>query len=181
MLRIERKFVESCLLILLLATVFLLSSLSATAQELTNSQRSHDVVASKGEQAAMKHPEAMIPIAPVYKDFMGVTLGMSAEEVRTKLGHLKDKGESQDFFVFSESQSAQIAYDDQGKVIVISVDYVSKGANAPSPETVLGEAVQPKPDGSIYQLKRYPKAGYWVAYNRTAGDDAIVTVTMQKL
>jgi hypothetical protein len=182
MLRIQRKFLESCLLILMLVTLFLLSSISATAQELTNSQRTHDEVASKSEPGEMKQPGAMAnTTSPVYKDFMGVTLGTSADEVRAKLGHLKHKGERQDFFVFSDSQSAQMVYDDQGKVIVISADYVGKDGNAPSPESVLGEVVQAKQDGSIYQLKRYPEAGYWVAYSRTAGDNPIVTVTMQKM
>ncbi len=121
MLRIQRKFIESCLLILMLVT-FLLRSLSATAQELTNSQRTHDEVAT-GERAVMRQPgETAITAAPVYQDFMGVTLGMSADEVRAKLGHLKDKGERQDFFVFSESQWAQTVYDDKGKLTVISVD-----------------------------------------------------------
>jgi hypothetical protein len=182
MLRIQRQFVESCLLILLLVTLFLWSSVSATAQELTNSQRTHDEIASSGERAVIRPPgETAITTAPVYQDFMGVTLGMSADEVRAKLGHLKDKGERQDFFVFSESQSAQTVYDDKGKLIVISVDYVGNDSSAPSPESVLGEAVQAKQDGSIYQLKRYPEAGYWVAYSRTAGDNPIVTVTMQKI
>ena len=182
MLKIQRKFIESCLLILLLTTLFLLVSLSATAQELTNSQATLDAVASKGEPAEMKHPsETAITTAPVYKDFMGVTLGMGTDEVRAKLGHLKDKGEHQDFFVFSESQSAQIVYDDQGRVTVISVDYMSKDDGTPSPVSVLGESVQANPDGSMYQLKRYPAAGYWVAYSRTAGDNPIVTITMQKM
>ena len=52
MLGIQRKFVESCLLILLLATLFLLSTVSATAQELTNSGSSHDEIASRGESPA---------------------------------------------------------------------------------------------------------------------------------
>lgn len=182
MLRIQRKFIESCLLILMLVTLFMLSSVSVTAQELTNSGATHDEIASRGESHAMKQPgETAITNAPVYKDFMGVTLGMSADEVRAKLGNLKDKGERQDFFVFSDSQSAQIAYDDQGKAVVISVDYTSKDSNAPTPESVLGEAVQSKPDGSIHQLKRYPEAGYWVAYSRTAGDDPLITVTIQKI
>ena len=38
MSKIQRKFVESCLLILLLLTLFLLASLSATAEELTKLQ-----------------------------------------------------------------------------------------------------------------------------------------------
>ena len=181
MLRIQRKFIESCLLILMLVTLFLVGSLSATAQELTNSQRTDDEIALKSDRPETKQPGTAKISTPVYKDFMGVTLGMSADEVREKLGHLKNKGERQDFFVFSESQSAQIAYDDKGKAVVISVDYMSKDGNAPTPESVLGEAVQPNPDGSIYQLKRYPEAGYWVAYSRTAGDVPFITVTMQKI
>jgi hypothetical protein len=46
---------------------------------------------------------------------------------------------------------------------------------------VLGVELQAKPDGSMYELKRYPDAGYWVSYNRTAGDKPIVTITMQKI
>lgn len=37
MFKIQRKFVESCLLIMLLITLFLLASLSATAQNRTDS------------------------------------------------------------------------------------------------------------------------------------------------
>jgi hypothetical protein len=99
MLKIQRRFIESCLLVLLVMTLFLLASVSATAQQTTNSQDVHDEIASKGGGAELKQPSKMpITRAPVYKDFMGVTLGMGADEVRAKLGHLKDKGEGQDFF-----------------------------------------------------------------------------------
>lgn len=180
MLKIQRTFIQSCLLILLLTTAFLLLSLSASGQEPAEPQSTDAEIAGRNELAEIRQPNASITTAPVYKDFMGVTIGMDANEVREKLGHLKDKGEHQDFFVFSESQSAQIFYD-QGKVNAISVDYVVKGGGAPTPESVLGEAVQAKPDGSMYELKRYPAAGYWVAYSRTAGESPIVTVTMQKI
>jgi hypothetical protein len=111
---------------------------------------------------------------------MGVKLGMSANEVRQKLHELKNKSDAQDFFVLSDSQTAQVVYDSAGKVVTISVDYTN-GSDAPSPEAVIGEAVQPRADGSVYQLKRYPQAGYWVAYSRTAGDKPMVTVTMQRM
>lgn len=182
MLKVQKTFIDCCLLILLLTTLFLLPSLSATAQEPADSQSTDSELASGKNPAEMIRPkDRTIAPAPVYKDFMGVTLGMEADEVRAKLGHLKNKGERQDFFVFSESQSAQILYDGQGKVTVISVDYVNKDDGTPSPESVLGEPVQAKPDGSIYKMRRYPAAGYWVAYSRTAGDNPIVTVTMQKI
>lgn len=178
MLRIQRIFIESCLTIMLLLTLFLLLSVTATGQQLANSQIKNDEIASRNVNEAMQ-PKAATSKVPVYTDFMGVTIGMEAQEVREKLGHLKNKGEHQDLFVFSESQSAQVFYD-QGKVSAISVDYV-KSNEAPSPESVLGEAVQPRPDGSMYQLKRYPEAGYWVAFSRTGGENAIVSVTMQKI
>ena len=52
---------------------------------------------------------------------------------------------------------------------------------APAPKSVFGSDVAPKADGSIYRMVRYPKAGYWVSYSRTAGADPMVTVTMQKM
>jgi hypothetical protein len=65
--------------------------------------------------------------------------------------------------------------------MAVSVDYFGGNSNAPLPTSVLGEDLQAKPDGSMYQLKRYPDAGYWVSYNRTAGDNPVVTITMQKI
>ncbi|HEX2272165.1 MAG TPA: hypothetical protein VHH35_21665 [Pyrinomonadaceae bacterium] len=116
---------------------------------------------------------------PLFTDYRGVKIGMSADEVRSKLDQIK-KGEGQDFLVLSDQESAQIYYDNQGKVTAISVDYFDNG-KAPSPDAVLGIAIQAKADGSMYQLNRYPEAGYWVSYNRTAGDKPIVTITMQKM
>jgi hypothetical protein len=118
-------------------------------------------------------------VAPVFKDYRGVHIGMAADEVRGKLERIK-KGDRQDYLAFSDQESAQIYYDAQGKVTAISIDYFG-GSNAPTPEAVLGSGIQPKQDGSMYQLTRYPKAGYWVSYNRTAGDKPIVTITIQKL
>ena len=63
----------------------------------------------------------------------------------------------------------------------ISIDYFAGDTSAPSPEAVLGVDIQAKADGSMYQLNRYSQAGYWVSYNRTAGDKPIVTITMQKM
>lgn len=119
-------------------------------------------------------------ITPLYKDYKGITIGMSAREARKSLErYLKAKDDNQDFLILSENESAQVFYDANGKIKAISVDYVGKNGDAPTPAEVLGKDVQPKPDGSIYALQRYPAAGYWVSYNRTAGDQPVVTVTMQ--
>lgn len=117
---------------------------------------------------------------PLFKDYRGVSIGMAADEVRAKLDRIK-KGDRQDYLVFSEQESAQIYYDDKGKVTAISIDYFGGNGKAPTPEAVLGTGIQAKPDGSMYQLNRYPQAGYWVSYNRTAGEKPVVTITMQKI
>lgn len=138
---------------------------------------------AQGEVAtAAKSPasNAAKPSTPAFTAYRGVRIGMSAEEVRSTIDGLK-KGEAQDLLVSSERETAQIYYDDQGKVIAVSIDYFGDNSNAPLPDAVLGAAVQVKADGSMYQLNRYPEAGYWVSYNRTAGDKPIVTITMQKM
>lgn len=117
---------------------------------------------------------------PAFSEFKGVRLGMTAEEARKKLGDPKDKSDGQDFYMFGDNLAAQILYK-TSKVVTISIDFMGAIKEAPTAKEVLGSDVEPKPDGSINKLVRYPKAGYWVSYCRTAGDSPIVSVTMQKI
>ena len=114
---------------------------------------------------------------PLLREYKGVGLGMTAEEARGKLGDPADKSDQQDFYNVSDNESAQIFYDASRKVMAVSVHYVG---GAPTPKSILGAEAQPGPDGSIFRLVRYPRAGYWVSYHRTAGDAPLVTVTMRK-
>jgi hypothetical protein len=116
---------------------------------------------------------------PLYVEYKGVHIGMTVDEARKKLGDPKDKGDAQDFYMFSEKESAQVYYD-KGKVMAVSVNYFGT-KDAPVPKIVFGTDVEAKPDGGIYKMIRYPEAGYFVSYNRTAGDDPLVTVTMQRI
>ena len=116
---------------------------------------------------------------PLYIEYKGVRIGMGAEEVRKKLGEPKDKSDAQDFYMFNDTESAQFFYD-KGKVMAVSVNYLDAKA-APLPKIVLGTDIEPKADGGMYKLIRYPDAGYWVSYNRSAGNDPLITVTMQKI
>jgi hypothetical protein len=118
---------------------------------------------------------------PLYREYRGVRIGLTADEVRAKLGEPKELADSQFFYVFSEKETAQIFFDKMKKVSAISVDFIGEGNGAPGCSAVVGIQVQPMPDGSVYKLIRYPKQGYWVSYNRTAGTSPIVTVTIQKL
>jgi len=117
---------------------------------------------------------------PLYTDFRGVKLGMTPDEVREKLGTPVLKDAELDYFVLSDTISAQVAYDATHKVKIISVDYTN-GAGAPDYHSVVGQELTTKPDGSAYALVRYESRGFWVSYNRTAGTVVVVTVTIQKI
>lgn len=160
-----------------LPALVLILAFSIANGQTSSSPSMQEEVATAIEKSASNATTANVPL---FTDYRGVTIGMTGEEVRAKLEGL-NKGERQDFLVFSERESAQIYYDDQGKVIAISIDYFGDNSNPPSADAVLGAALQAKSDGSMYQLNRYPNAGYWVSYNRTAGEKPIVTITMQKM
>jgi hypothetical protein len=158
-----------------LALLFAANAAPARAQTQTENQ-----VAKTTVNPATSTPKAeAVPVLNAYRD---VKIGMHASEVRDTLErYLKAKGDKQDFLVLSDNETAQIFYDGTGKVTAISIDYTAKNGNAPTPMDVLGADIEPKPDGSMYALKRYPAAGYWVSYNRTSGESPTVTITMQAL
>jgi len=118
-------------------------------------------------------------VEPLYKEYRGVTLGMSAADVRAKLGKPEEKSDVMDFYVFNDRERARVYYTD-GKATAVIATYIGKDANAPAPTAVLGTEIEAKPDGSMYQMTPYKQAGYWVAYSRTGGDAPMVMITMQK-
>jgi hypothetical protein len=113
--------------------------------------------------------------------YRGIQLGMTADEVRQKLGEPKDKGTEQDFYVFNEWETAQIVYDKSQKVVTISADFLTQSPDVLTAKQVFGADIEAKPDGSGYKLVRFPKAGYWLSYNRTSGTSPMTTVTLQKI
>lgn len=117
----------------------------------------------------------------VFHDYRGIQLGMLANDVRKKLGEPKDKSDQQDFYLFGESETAQIVYDKTGKVVTISADFLTVGAGVPTCKQILGTELEAKADGSVYKMVRFPKAGYWLSYNRTGGSSPLTTVTLQKI
>ena len=127
-------------------------------------------------KAAFNHEAATQQ--PLYTEYKGVRLGMSAEEARAKLGTPAMKDSDQDFYVFSENETAQIVYDAAHKVFTISVDYLG-GIGAPDYKAVVGGELEKTANGSLYRMVRYESLGLWVSYNRTTGP-MTVTVTIQK-
>ena len=120
------------------------------------------------------------PKEPTFREFKGVTIGTSAQDARQKLGTPTEKSDAFDFYNLSEKQTVQVYYD-AGKVSAIAVMFANAGADAPAPKSIFGADIDAKPDGSIYKMVRYQKAGYFVAYSRTAGAEPLVSVTIQKI
>jgi hypothetical protein len=112
--------------------------------------------------------------------FRGVKIGMATDDARKKLGSPREKSAEQDFYLFNDNEAVQICYE-KGAVSAIAIDYMSGSNGVPSPKDVLGAEAEAKADGSIHKVVRYPKAGYWVSYSRTAGTEPTITITMQKI
>lgn len=118
---------------------------------------------------------------PLFDEYRSVRIGMTTDEVRKKLNDPTDKSDEQDFFVFSDNESAQVFYDKSHKVFAISVNFLNGASALPTAKSVIGSDIAAKPDGSMYKMVRYPKAGCWVSFSRTSGDSPLTTVTLQKI
>jgi hypothetical protein len=118
---------------------------------------------------------------PLFSSYRGVEIGMLVDDARKKLGSAKDKSNEQDYFEFSDNESANVYYDEMHKVRAISITFSGKLDAAPTPMSIFGEDAEAKPDGGIHKMQRYPKAGFWISYSRTAGDDPMVIIAMQKI
>jgi len=118
---------------------------------------------------------------PAFKDYRGVSIGMSADEVAEKLGEPAVKDNNEEVFLISDVEMVQVLYDKAGGVSALSITYSAEHTNPPAALAVLGEDVAADADGRIYKLIRYPESGYWVAYSRTAGTAPVVSVTINKM
>jgi len=126
--------------------------------------------------AAMPTPET-----PVYSGYKGVTIGTAMTDARAKLGKARDTSDAEDYYVYSDNETVQVQYDTDKTVKTISVNYIGSNPSAPAAKLVFGSDAEAKPDGGIFKMVRYPKAGCWISYNKTTGDNPMVVVTMQKM
>lgn len=120
---------------------------------------------------------------PAWQNYKGVSIGMTADEVRAKLGAPKSEDTDGFFYIFSETENAQVLLDENKKVRTVSVVFSAEHPASPKFADVFGKTaqVEAKPNGAIYKLVKYENAGYWVSYNRMAGEKAMVIVMIQKL
>ena len=119
---------------------------------------------------------------PTFHEYRGIKLGWLADDVRKKLGNPANKSDEQDYFIFNENERAQVYYDAKTRqVTAISVDFMTGATEVITPQQVFGSDFAANADGSKSKLVRYPKAGCWVSYSKTKGDNPIVSVTIQKM
>ena len=128
------------------------------------------------KKIAMGHAQIQ---QPLYREYRGVRLGMTAAEARTKLGEPAMKSDDQDFYVFSANETAQLVYSAQ-KVVTISTDYAG-GVGAPDYKSVVGEDLLQRPDGSLFRMVRYDSERFWVSYYKSASVVPVVTITIGTL
>lgn len=118
---------------------------------------------------------------PLFSEYRGVSIAMPMDAAREKLGTPRDKSGSQDLYVFSDNEAAQVYYDASRTVSAITVTFTGNLDKAPSPKAVFGDDVEAKPDGGIFKMVRYPAAGYWVSYNKIVGDDPMIMIAIKKI
>jgi hypothetical protein len=118
---------------------------------------------------------------PLFREYRGVRLGMTAAETRAKLGEPAFKSDDQDLYAFRAEETAQIVYNAEHKVVTISVDYTG-GNGAPDYRTVVGTGLLlQRPDGSLFRVVHYDAERLWVSFNKSAAVVPVVTVTIQAI
>ena len=121
------------------------------------------------------------PEKTFFSEYRGIKIGVPMTDVRTKLGKAKEESDAQDQYIFSDSESAQFFYDATKKVSAIMITFTGDVTKAPTAKDVFGADVAPNDQGMIFKMERYPKAGFWISYTRTAGADAMVNIALQKM
>lgn len=123
-------------------------------------------------------------LRPAVTELRGVSLGMTKAEVKDKLGRPLSEDDNGLFYTFSNTESAQIGLNADGKVRTIALIYSKGDSDAPKFQDIFGPDVQvaAADNGRIYKMVRYPAAGFWLAYSKIGEDkDALTTVTMKKI
>jgi hypothetical protein len=124
------------------------------------------------------------PTGPFVSDLKGVKVGMTKKEVEGVLGRARVSDDAGMYYSFSDTQSAQIGLDSEGKVRTIALLFSEGDKHAMSYTDVFGPGTPPAPDanGNVYQMVRYPSAGFWISYSLTnTADSPMTVITMRRI
>ena len=119
--------------------------------------------------------------SPSFRSYRGVSIRMPAAQVAEKLGVPTQRSKAGDYYAVSATESVQISYDSDQTVKSISINLTGDLKTAPAPKDVVGTDIKKDPDGMLSKMVSFPKEGFWASYTRTAGKDATVIITLQKL
>lgn len=117
----------------------------------------------------------------IIKEYRGIFIGTDRDQVHQKLGKPKNEYSGEDDFDVSETESVRVFFDDAKKVKAIVITYSGNIDAAPKPKDVIGESIEPRPDGGMYKMVRVEEKGFWVSYVKTTGDAPSVMITVQAL
>ena len=117
---------------------------------------------------------------PIFISYKGISIGMLTEQVRASLGSPKSSADASDTFAPSDHEFISVYYE-RGKVSAFTITFTGDIGSAPAAKTVLGEEADVKPDGGLFKMVRYPKAGFWVSYCKIVGDEPIVIIAVNKI
>ncbi len=116
-----------------------------------------------------------------FTGYRGINIGTPRDVARAKLGEPREKSDAQDYYMIGEGECVQVVYDADGTVKTISTSYFGEKVKPPAAKDIFGTDVESNAEGAINKLVKYPKAGIWISYVRTAGQDPMVMITIQKM
>jgi outer membrane protein assembly factor BamE (lipoprotein component of BamABCDE complex) len=90
--------------------------------------------ASFGQTETLAQSETVLQAATA--NLKGIAIGMTADEVKDKLGKAKFTDETGFYYVFSDEETMQVTLDADKKVRMIAAIYMGDEANAPKYEDV---------------------------------------------
>jgi len=127
--------------------------------------------------AAVKPPE------PLIRDLLGITVGMTASDIKKKLGK-PESADATGMYFRKDGPDVQLQFGTDGKAEMIALMYSAGDKGAPELAEVLGSdyKADPPQNGRIYEALRYPAAGYSIRYSRSkVGDGNMTIITMERI
>jgi hypothetical protein len=152
--------------------------MTARAQAVSDQSAADPAKTSKENlKAEVKAPE------PLIHDLLGVTIGMTAADIKKKLGK-PASADATGMYFQKDGPDVQLQLGSDGKAEMIALMYSAGDKGAPELAQVLGPDYKPDPpqNGRIYEALRYPAAGYSIRYSRSrVGDGNMTIITMERI
>ena len=184
---VSKSVVSSFGLFLCFVLVTAIAATTAAAQDTAPTPAAATPTPAAMPSASPEAAPRMTPPAtdgPFVSDLKGVNVGMTKKEVEGVLGRARVSDDAGLYYSFSDTQSAQIGLDNEGKVRTIALIYSEGDKQAMSYTDVFGPGTPPTPDanGNVYKMMRYPSAGFWISYSLTnTADSPMTVITMRRI